>query len=89
MRRLFPLSALLALSVSMGCSSEDAFCKKLQEFDPDGQADCKTDAVPEVKNRCENAEEVFSCVANAKDEAASDACIKVCKKKEKKAEDKK
>ncbi len=80
------LHALMAVAVlsAFGCSAEKDFCKKLKEFDPDGQADCETDAVPEVKAKCENAEEVFSCVAKSSDEKSAGECMKVCKKKEKK-----
>lgn len=81
---LVMLFALSALSVS-GCKSdEDKFCDHMRELYGDKMDDCEKDALPEVKAKCENADEVFKCAVGASDKKAADKCYKeTCKKKKK------
>lgn len=73
------VSSLLALS---GCA-EAKFCDNMRKHYGEDQDDCEEDALPEVKAQCENANEVFACVAKAGDKEAADKCGEVCKRKEK------
>ena len=78
---LFSLSAMAVT----GCkSAEDKFCDHMRELYGDKMEDCEKDALPEVKQKCEDPKAVFECAVDAKDKKAADVCYEEkCTKKKK------
>lgn len=68
------VSSLFALS---GCA-EAKFCDNMRKHYGESMDDCEEDALPEVKAKCSNANEVFACINKAGDKKAANECIEVC-----------